>query len=264
LVKVAPREVMRFEEISIAAGQSARDQANAVLANARKGQHYKEGYLQALQSRLLQEARHDTLHGRASLEKQELAFAIGDVRQSQLLSEARETVAQGLSGKRVNDAYLKSLQQRLLSADHTNALLGRENTEGFELTLAIGDIRHSNLLKEARNAVAQGRSGKRVSDTYIRSLQQRLLSADRSNALLGREGAEGFELSLALGDILSLQWVKEAKDVLDRARRGQHFSESYLIALQRRLLMAERQNQELGREGKGEEALALALGELRR
>jgi hypothetical protein len=116
--------------------------------------------------------------------------------------------------------------------------------------------------KEAKRALAQVKKGKSFSDGYLKTLQQRLLTVERQEALSGRE-SEGRQLATALGETRRAKVVTEALDVLARPKETRRFSDAYLNRLQQRLLGIERQDELLGRESEGGR-LAEQLGDVRR
>jgi len=175
--------------------------------------------------------------------------------------QAKQVLAQAKAGKRIREADVAKLQQRLLTMERQDELAGRES-EGKELALALGEARRSKLVAEALDVLARPKEKRRYDEKYVDRLQQRLLGIERQDELMGRE-SEGRQLAFALGEVRRSRLVAEASDVLARAKEGRRFPEKYINALQQRLLSMESQDELSGRASEGKQ-LALALGEVRR
>jgi hypothetical protein len=129
----------------------------------------------------------------------QLAVALEEVRRSQLVKEARALLSGAEHGRRFSGARMNKLQQRLLMLERQDELFGRES-EGKPLADALGQLRRSQLVKEARDVLAKAKQGKRFSEEHIDKLQQLLVGLERQDELLGRE-SEGLQLAVALAEL---------------------------------------------------------------
>ena len=175
--------------------------------------------------------------------------------------QAKQVLSQAKAGKRIRDADVVKLQQRLLTLEKQDELVGRES-EGKGLAVELGELRRSNLVAEAMKVLARPKEKKRYNEKYIDRLQQRLLGMEKQDELMGRE-SEGRQLAVALGEVRRSHLVAEASDVLAGAKAGRRYAEKYINRLQQRLLSMESQDEGSGQTGEGKQ-LALALGEVRR
>jgi hypothetical protein len=182
-------------------------------------------------------------------------------RDAEAVGQAKQAVARAKAGRRIADGDIERMQQRLMSAQRNAELAGRES-EGRQLTEALGEVRRSQLVGQALNVLADTKKGRPLPERALEKLQQRLLGMERQDQELGRD-SEGMQLALALGEVRRSQLVKEARDVLAGAEKGRRVSGDRVNKLQQRLLGMERQDQELGRDSEGKQ-LANALGEVRR
>ena len=265
LMYVRPREPIVLDEMRVAPSRSFRDakavqHANQTLAQAKAGKRVSEADIERTQQRLLSAQRRAELAGRES-EGRQLAESLGEVRRSQVVGQALDVLATAKKGRPITDRALEKLQQRLLMIERQDELFGRES-EGMQLAAALEEVRRSQLVKEARALLSGAEHGRRFSGARMNKLQQRLLVMERQDEVFGRE-SEGKQLADALGQLRRSQLVKEARDVLAKAKQGKRFSEEHIDKLQQLLVGLERQDELLGRESEGLQ-LAVALAELRR
>jgi hypothetical protein len=153
------------------------------------------------------------------------------------------------------------LQQRLLGMEQQDQRLGRDS-EGFQLALALGAVRRSQLLAEANDVVARAARGQRFQGDQLFKLQQALASMERQEELFGQENEER-KLVGELGELRRSQLIARAKDVLAQAAQGKRFAKGYIKKLQQDLAGFGRHEQLLGQES-DELNLAAALADLRR
>jgi hypothetical protein len=179
----------------VRASQVTKD-AERMLARAKGGQDVSDQSIQKLQQRTLAVARQKELSSQ-EFPGLNLVAALGEVRSSRAQSEAENVIAQAGKGQRFTDGYINSLQQRLLGIARQQALLGQES-QGMELGLALGEIRRSMLVSEAKDVLAGADKGQRFTDRYVSDLQRGLLGMGRQDELLGEESV-GMALALALG-----------------------------------------------------------------
>ena len=182
-------------------------------------------------------------------------------RDAEAVGQAKQALAKAKAGRRIAEGDIERMQQRLMSAQRNAELAGRES-QGRQLTEALGEVRRSQLVGQALNALADAKKGRPIAERALAKLQQRLLGMERQDQELGRE-SEGMQLAVALGEVRRSQLVSEARNVLAGAERGRPISRARVGNLQQRLLGMERQDQLLGRESEGMQ-LAVALGEVRR
>ena len=183
------------EQLGEARRSKVVTEALDVLARAKAPRRYSEAYLTRLQQRLLGIERQDEFFGRES-EGRRLAEQLGEVRRSRLVAEAADVLARAKEGRRYSAAYLTKLQQRLLSMEHQDESRGVES-EGRQLANALGDVRRSKLIAEAKDVLAKANKERRYSEAYLKRLQQLLVAMERQNALSG-EDSEGLQLAVAL------------------------------------------------------------------
>jgi len=118
-------------------------------------------------------------------------------------------------------------------------------------------------MRQAKQMLAQSKSGKRLDDGNVNRLQQRLMTMEKQSELVG-DPSEGRQLAEELGEVRHAKLVNQALGMLAKAKKGL-LPERSIEALQMRLMSMERQDQLFGREGLGEGfQLALELGEVRR
>lgn len=265
LMYVVPREPIVLDEMRITPSRRWGDaqavgQAKQALAQAKAGRRIAEGDIERMQQRLMSAQRNAELAGRES-EGRQLAESLGDVRRSQLTGQALNLLADAKKGRPIADRAVEKLQQRLVGMERQAQLSGQES-EGMQLAVALGEVRRSQLVREARDVLAGAAQGRRLSGARVNGLQQRLLMMERQDEYFGRE-SEGKQLATALGDVRRSQLIREARNVLARARDGQRFSDAHVKKLQQLLGGLERQDELLGRDSEGLQ-LAAALAELRR
>jgi hypothetical protein len=169
-----------------------------VLARPKEKKRYSERYVDRLQQRLLEMEKQDELLGRES-EGRQLAFALGEVRRSRLVAEATDVLARAREGRRYGEKYINTLQQRLLSIEKQDELMGRES-EGRQLAFALGEVRRSRLVAEALDVLGKAKEGRRFDPAHVAKLQKLLLSMQRGDALSGRD-SEGFRLASELAGL---------------------------------------------------------------
>jgi hypothetical protein len=265
LMYVRPREPIVLDEMRITPSRRYRDaeavgHAKQALTQAKAGRRIAEGDIERMQQRLMSAQRNAELAGRES-EGRQLTEALGEVRRSQLTGQALNALADAKKGRPIAERTLEKLQQRLLGMEHQDQLRGRES-EGMQLAAALGEVRRTQLVREARDVLAGAGQGRRFSGARVKNLQQRLLMMERQDEYFGRE-SEGKQLATALGEVRRSQLIKQARNVLGRAREGQRFSDIHIKNLQQLLVGLERQDELLGRQSEGLQ-LAAALAELRR
>jgi hypothetical protein len=266
LAPVDPKERLLADEVLITPSkkwhrQQNRAKAKGILARAEKGQQVSDREIAKLQQRLLSESRVDALRGRES-EGQHLSEALGELRRSRLVTEAQVVLAQTERGQRFPDRYMERLQERLLGMVRQDQLHGQES-EGWQLAIALGGVRRSQLLAEAKDIVARARRGQRFKEPELIKLQEALGSMERQEEMLGQESEERW-LVRELGEVRRSRLLVEAKAVLARAGKGRRFSKRYITNLQERLLVMVRQDQLHGQESEEEVQLATTLGNLLR
>jgi hypothetical protein len=230
------------------------------VAQAKAGRRIAEGDIERMQQRLMSAQRNAELAGRES-EGRQLTEALADVRRSQLVGQALNVLADAKKGRPVAERNLEKLQRRLLGMERQDQSFGRES-EGMQLVTALGEIRRSQLAREARDVLAGAEQGRRFSGARVSDLQKRLLMMERQDELFGGE-SEGKQLAAALGEVRRSQLVGEARNVLARAKKGKRFSNAHIEKLQQLLVGLERQDELLGRESEGLK-LAAELAQLRR
>ena len=265
LVRVLPKERLLGDEVAITPTKNFRRQQNraeakALLARADKGQKISAGDIERLQQRLSETARQKALRGQESEEKG-LVEALGEVRRSRLVAEAKAALAQAEQGSPRPGRYMEGLQQRLLGMEQQDQRLGRDS-EGFQLALALGAVRRSQLLAEANDVVARAAKGQRFQGDQLFKLQQALTGIGHQEELLGQENEER-KLVGELGKLRRSQLMAQAKDVLARAAKGKRFGKDYIRKLREDLAGFGRHEQLLGQES-DELNLAAALGDLSR
>jgi hypothetical protein len=263
LVNVLPKDPVVLDELKVTPSKRYRNQetvsqAKKALAQSKAGKRVPEGDIALLQQRLLTIERQKELVGRDS-EGRQLAEALGDVRRSNLVNNALDVLAKAKKGGRLADRSIETLQKQLMGMEHQDQVAGRES-EGKQLSDALGEVRRSQLVAEATSMLARSKRG-RIKARDIDKLQQRLLGMGRQDELFGRE-SEGRQLAEALGDVRRTQLVAEAKDVIAQAKRGRQFSNAHIIKLQQLLSAMERNDELRGNESEGFD-LAVALAELR-
>ncbi len=153
-------------------------------------------------------------------------------RRQQNLAEAKALLARADKGQKVSEGDVERLQQRLSSTARQKSLRGQESEEKG-LVEALGEVRRSRLVAEAKTALAQAEQGSPRPGPYIEGLQQRLLGMEQQDQRLGRD-SEGFQLALALGAVRRSQLLAEANDVVARAAKGQRFHGDRLSSCNRR------------------------------
>jgi hypothetical protein len=174
--------------------------------------------------------------------------------------QAKQVLDRVKSGRGFNEAEVTRLQQRLMSMERQEELVGRES-EGRKLATELGELRRSRLESDVKDVVARYREG-RFSEADVTKLQQRLQSLERQDELLGRE-SQGQEMAATLGELKRSKLVGEALNVVAGAKEGRRYSEARLIKLQQKLLGMERQDELFGQDSEGMR-LALELAEVRR
>ena len=264
LARVNPKERLLGDDVAITPSKNFRRQQNraeakALLARADKGQKVSDRDIERLQQRLASTARQKALRGQESEEKS-LGDALGEVRRSRLVAEAKTALAQAEQGSSRPGGYIERLQQRLLGMEQQDQRLGRDS-EGFQLALALGAVRRSQLLAEANDVVARAAKGQRFQGDQLFKLQQALAGFGRQEELLGQENEER-KLVGELGELRRSQLMGRAKDVLAQAAKGKRFAKSYIKKLQQDLAGFGHHEQLLGQESE-ELNLAAALADLR-
>jgi hypothetical protein len=167
------------------------------IAKAKKGR-VSEGSIETLQKQLMTMEHQDQVAGRET-EGQQLALALGEVRRSQLVDEAANTLARAKQGTRFNPRAIDRLQQRLLGMEQQDELFGRESA-GRQLAVALGEVRRSQLVAEAKAVLASVERGRKFSDQHIKQLQQVLVSMERQDEIQGH-ASEGLQLATALAEL---------------------------------------------------------------
>ena len=264
LVNVLPREPVVLDEVAITPSkrwqkEDAKRQARQVLSHAKAGKRIRDADVVKLQQRLLTMEKQDELVGRES-EGKGLALELAELRRSKLVAEAMDVLARPKEKKRYSERYVDRLQQRLLEMEKQDELMGRES-EGRQLAFALGEVRRSRLVAEATDVLARAKEGRR-GEKYINTLQQRLLSMEKQDELMGRE-SEGRQLAFALGEVRRSRLVAEALDVLAKAKEGRRFDPAHVAKLQKLLLSMQRGDALSGRDSEGFR-LASELAGLRR
>ena len=193
LARVIPEQRLLGDEVAITPSKNFRRQQNraeakALLARADKGQKISDGEIERVQQRLSTTARQKELRGQES-EERGLVEALGDVRRSRLVAEAKTALARAEKGSPRPGRYIEGLQQRLLGKEQQDQRLGRDS-EGFQLALALGAVRRSQLLAEANDVVARAAKGQRFQGDQLFKLQQALGGIGRQEELLGQENEE--------------------------------------------------------------------------
>ncbi len=264
LARVLPSERLLLDEVPITPSKKSRHQnrarARAVLAQAETGQRFPDQEIEKLQKRLQSKGRQDALRGVES-EALQASQAIGEVRRSKLVKEAKDVLAKAEKGRPLPERDMERLQQKLLSMGRQDQVSGRES-EVPHLADALGEIRRSRLVKQATDVLAKAAKGELPPDADMERLQQRLLNMGHQDQSLGGE-SDGFQLAYALGEFRRLRVLEDAKGILARARKGRGVSEPNVTKLQEVLTTMGRQQELLGEENE-ERLLVVALGELRR
>jgi hypothetical protein len=207
LLTVERREALSGREsegrqLATALGETRRSkvvtEALDVLARPKETRRFSDAYLTRLQQRLLGIERQDELL-RGESEGRRLAEQLGEVRRSKLVTEAADVLSRAKEGRRYSTAYLTKLQQRLLSMEHQDESRGVESG-GRRLANALGDVRRSKLIAEAKDVLVRAKQGRRFSEVYLTRLQQLLVAMERQNALSGQD-SEGLQLAVALATL---------------------------------------------------------------
>src|SRR4051812_13005236 len=257
------KEPVVLDEMRITPSKQFRDQdtvrqAKSALAQAKAGKRVTDGDIERMQQRLLSIDRQKALAGREP-EGRQLVEQLAEVRRSNLVGKALDTLAKAKKAH-VAERSIENLQKQLLSMERQDQMVGREG-EGQQFTIALSEVRRSQLVDEATRMLARGHQGPRLDPRAIDKLQQRLLGMERQDELLGRP-SEGRQLAEALGAMRRSQLIAEAQRMVARAKQGQKFSNEQINKLQQLLVGMERQEEMRGDESEGVR-LATALAELR-
>jgi hypothetical protein len=170
--------------------------ARDALTNPEKGRSLTDTQVEKLQQKLLGMERQDELGGKDS-EGFQLAYALGELRQSRLLEEGQRVLERARKGKVFSEEHLIKLQQGLGTMGRQQEMLGEENEERW-LVSALGDVRRAQVVKDARRVLEQGKKGKRFSKGRITALQQRLLTINQQAEKLGEELPEEWQMAFDL------------------------------------------------------------------
>lgn len=167
------------------------------LAKAKKG-HVAEKSIEALQKKLMGMEHQDEIAGRES-EGRQLAEALGEVRRSQLIAEAKNMLARGSRGSRLDPRGIYREQLRLLEMERQDEMFGRQS-DGRQLAEALGDVRRSQLVAEAKDVLARAKRGRQFPETEIKTMQQLLGEMERQDQMRGR-ASEGLQLATELSQL---------------------------------------------------------------
>ena len=164
------------------------------LARAKKGR-VADRSIEKLQMKLMTMQQRDEIAGRES-EGRQLTEALGEVRRSQLVTDAKDMLARGSRKTRIDPRAIYKQQVRLLEMERQDEIFGRDS-EGRQLAEALGEVRRSQLVAEAKDVLARAKRGRQFPDAEIKKLQLLLGEMERQDQERGR-ASEGMELATEL------------------------------------------------------------------
>lgn len=188
-----PKETLVLEEMRITPSKQYRDeeavrQAKQVLVQSKSGKRADPANIERLQQRLGSMERQAELMGRESQSKQ-LVEELGEVRRADLVNKALDTLAKAKKG-RVADRSIEKLQMKLMTMQQRDEIAGRES-EGRQLAEALGEVRRSQLVTDAKDMLARGSRKTRIDPRAIYKEQVRLLEMERQDEIFGRDSEAG-------------------------------------------------------------------------
>ncbi len=233
--------------------QGVRQQAESVLKNAAKGQHFKDDYLDKLEQQL-----------RKSGSAKDLSGAVGQLRTSQRAKDEARLTA---SANRGLEASTKDKQPAPPGAVSPTGIPAAEPEKPPEIVFpdpnpylaGIGVVLRQWEARGLTNRFAQG---EQITSREARRASERLLAAEKQAAIYGK-GSEDLGQVIDLGEITDSQLKKAVEEVQASERKGGRAGGKQLTYLARGALGMERQYQLLGQASSGTD-LASRLGDVKR